>query len=36
MPFGVFQSIDKRREFENIASMIKSTHIAATYFWLFR
>jgi hypothetical protein len=28
--------IDKRRDFENIATMIKSTHIAATYFWLFR
>jgi len=28
--------IDKPRERENIAAMIKSTHIAATYFWLFR
>lgn len=28
--------IDKRRERENITPMIKHTHIAATYFWLFR
>ena len=28
--------IDKRRDSVNIATMIKSTHIAATYFWLFR